>query len=221
MFKRLSIAFVLAASLVLGLSHATLAQTSAYSFTTVPISYDSQLSLGFDFTTNSAVTVSALGYYDYGNDGFLTDHTVGIFDLNGNLLTSTTLLAGTGDPLVNGFRYQAITPITLAAGQTYTAAATTGGPSDPWAYGNFAAGIDGFSTDPAITIASGASRFLYQPDNILRDPTNTIYYTLYAGPNFEIAPPSDVTPEASSLVLFSGPALFGGLCLLRRRLRRS
>ena len=59
------------------------------------------------------MTVSAFGYFDEGNDGFLTDHTVGIFDSAGNLLGSTTLLAGTGDPLINGFRYHAITPFTL------------------------------------------------------------------------------------------------------------
>ena len=160
----------------------------AMSFTSAITSSQSQLSLGWVFTTNSAVTVDALGYYDYQGDGFITPHTVGIFDSGGTLLISASLSAGTSDPLTGSFRYVSISPYTLTAGQTFVIAGTTEGPSDPWAYGNAPGSIQGFTVNPAISIGNNASRYLYQGDNILRDPPNPYIYTVYAGPNFQAVP---------------------------------
>ena len=107
----------------------------AYTFTSAPISYDTQLSLGFVFTANANFNVTSLGYYDDQGDGFLTPHEVGIFDSSGTLLASTTLAAGTSGALgPNDFRYQAITPLALVAGDTYTIAGLSPNISgnDPW-----------------------------------------------------------------------------------------
>src|SRR5471030_598588 len=70
-----------------------------YEFTSAQVATDSSLSLGFTFSTNSAVTVTSLGYYDDQLDGFATSHEVGIFNSLGNLLTSAFLSAGTGNSL--------------------------------------------------------------------------------------------------------------------------
>jgi Domain of unknown function (DUF4082)/Concanavalin A-like lectin/glucanases superfamily len=166
-----------------------------YGFTSVNGSYSqSQLSLGFVFTTTSAQTVIALGWFDPNsvgsNDtGFATPHTVRIFDSNGNLLGSLTLSAGTEDPLVGFFRYAKLTtPITLTANTTYVLAGTSGGPADAWTVSDF---VSGFTHDPAIyfgspTIpATDAALYLYQSDDMLRDPPNHFSdFIFYAGPNF-------------------------------------
>src|SRR5260221_8890567 len=210
------------------------ASASAYEFTLSDfVVFDSQLSLGFAFSTNQAVTVTRLGYFDAAptqhtgsqvpsqpgaGDGFVTPHEVGIFNSVGTLLTSTVLDAGTVDPLIGHFRYKSIAPITLAAGQSYTLAATTYGPYDPWAYGNgYGPGnsstIHGFTVDPAITIAPNAALFVYQGDNVLRDPGSHYNdYTLYAGPNFLAA--SGVPELSTWLMMIIG---FGGVCMVRAR----
>ena len=161
------------------------AQDAAYSFSTAPTSVQTPLSLGFLFTANQDLTIVSLGYYDDTAEGFVTAHTVGIFDSTGTLMVSATLDAGADAVLDGHFRYVDIDPITLAAGATYTAAATTG-QADPWAYGDRGSSLADFDVHPAITIADNASRFVYQSDDQLRLPTATFGYTVYAGPNFKI-----------------------------------
>jgi hypothetical protein len=172
-----------------------------YEFSSLFVSHDSQLSLGLVFTTNADVTVGALGYFDENGDGFLTPHTVGIFDGFGALLTSTTLAAGAGDVLDGHFRYHNISPLVLPAGNTYTLAATTGGPADGWAYGFSSALSTGLVVDPSISIAVDAARYFYQADDVLRDPHTGSGYTLYAGPDFEGAGTATAAPEPGSLGL--------------------
>src|SRR5262249_41879634 len=70
------------------------AQDAAYSFSTAPTSVQTPLSLGFLFTANQDLTIVSLGYYDDTAEGFVTAHTVGIFDSTGTLMVSATLDAG-------------------------------------------------------------------------------------------------------------------------------
>jgi hypothetical protein len=175
----------------------------AYSFQTAPVSYDDQLSLGFEFRTTQAVAVYALGYYDEGANGFSTPHEVGIFDSAGALLASAFLDSGTGDPLLGEFRYHNITPLYLPADQFFTIAATSGGPADGWAYGLEGTSITGFVTDPAIQISRHAGVFLYQSDDTLRDPSEHFGYTIYGGPNFLLEP----VPEPGTGILLGSVIL--------------
>lgn len=179
------------------------AMSTAYSFQTALVSYDTQLSFGFEFRTAEAVAVYALGYYDDGGDGFSTPHTVGIFDSGGTLLTSVLLGTGTADPLIGDFRYHDIAPLILPAGQSFTIAATSGGPADWWAYGAEGTSLTGFVTDPAIQISPFAGVFVYQSDDVLRDPTEHFKYTVYAGPNFLLTP----VPEPGTGILFGSVIL--------------
>ena len=179
---------------------------AAIEFTDAPVFHDTQLSLGFVFTTNQAIDITALGYYDEDGDGFQTNHEVGIFDSDGILLISTILSAGTGSPLEGHYRYNAVSPITLAANSTFTIAATTFGNADGWVYGNGDDDITGFVVDPSITVASDAARFLYQNDNVLRVPTDHFgNFTIYGGPNFKLtALDGGEVPEPASLMLTLG-----------------
>jgi len=185
-----------------------------FNFASAPTSTDLPLSLGIQFTANTEISVTSLGYYDFGGDGFLSSHVVGIFDSNGVLLGSTSLAAGTGATLVGDFRYQTIGPIILSEGETYVMAATTNGNLDPWAYGTPGTNITGFNVDPAITISPGAALFLYQADNILRDPTDSVGYTIYAGPNVM----GDAVPEPATGLLMGVPLL--AFFYLHQRSRR-
>jgi hypothetical protein len=202
-----------------GFAAGPLAADVAYQFTSAADGTGGTLSLGFVFTASTAVTIDALGYYS-GSGGFDTSHTVGIYNSSGTLLTSTSLSAGTADPLLDGFRYENIAPITLAAG-TYTLAATT---VNDWLYGNAYAAdggvtLTGFIVDPAITIGQNAARYVYQSSGtILQDPLSHFSnYTVYIGPNFSTTPVGNAVPEPTSAV---GICIAGGALLLIRRLRR-
>jgi len=192
------------------------ADVPAFDFDGAPTSLDSALSLGFSFTATAAATVTALGYYDDGGDGFATAHEVGIFDSNGNLLASADLSAGASDRLIGQFRYAGITPLTLAAGQNYVIAATTHGSADPWAYGNAYpadATVSNFHTTAPIAITANSALFLYQDDNNLRNPTEHYSnYTFYAGPNFLLG-----VPEPTSWALMLGGFGLMGAALRNRR----
>ncbi len=61
--------------------------------------------LGWQFTVSQSITVTALGAFDDSQDGLNESHDVGIWDSLGNSMGSTTVAAGTVDPLVNQFRY--------------------------------------------------------------------------------------------------------------------
>jgi hypothetical protein len=192
---------------------------AAVEFTDAFVAHDSQLSLGFVFTTNQEASVTALGYYDENKDGFLTNHEVGIFDSNGTLLVSAILEAGSGATLDGHYRYKTVTPINLAANETFVVVGTTYGFPDGWAFGS-SSSLIGFVVDPRITVPSDAARFIYQNDNVLRVPTEHFGdFTIYGGPNFVLGNPvSGEVPEPATLTLtLAGVA--GALLFSRRTAR--
>ena len=101
--------------------------------------------VGWRFTANSNVFVDSLGMFDHLNDGFQTPSNVGLWDIGGTLLASTTV--NSGDSLVNGFRYSTISPVPLSSGQDYVVAGTLDGDVDGDEYVSAA----NASTIPEIT----------------------------------------------------------------------
>ena len=192
---------------------------AAIEFADASVVHDSQLSLGFVFTTNQEVSVTALGYYDENQDGFLTNHEVGIFDSNGTLLISTVLDAGSGTSLVGHYRYKTVTPITLAANSSFVVVGTTFGLPDGWAYGS-SSSITDFVVDSRISVPSDAARFIYQDDNVLRVPTEQFGgFTIYGGPNFLLGTSAGgEVPEPATLSLTL--ASVAGILLMSRRTAR-
>ena len=166
-------------------------------------------SLGFEFTANSSITVTHLGFYDDGGNGFAGDHEVGIWDTAGNLLASGTVVAG--DTLIDSFRYTAIAPLVLSAGTNYIIAAVTGAE-------NYYFGAP-VTTPPEVTYITdryasdtlGSGLLDFPEDSDALTPANAGYF----GPNFQFD--AAAVPEPMSMAIWGLGAvgLFGV-----RRLRR-
>jgi hypothetical protein len=77
---------------------------------------------GWRFTVDAPLELTHIGLYDWGADGFQADYPIGIWSENGTLLNTIVMPAGSGAPLVNGFRYlDAPGPsVVFSPGQTYT-----------------------------------------------------------------------------------------------------
>jgi len=82
------------------------------------------MTVGWSFSIGSQdVQVTALGIYDDLADGLADAHAVGIWTNGGTLLAEVTVPSGTTATLVGSYRYTPITPVTLAAGQTFVVGA--------------------------------------------------------------------------------------------------
>ena len=81
--------------------------------------------IGWIFDANQTLVVGKLGVWDFGADGLLASHQVGIWTSAGTLLGSTIVQSGVASPLAGPvaedgrFRYQAVSPIHLNAGSRY------------------------------------------------------------------------------------------------------
>lgn len=165
-------------------------------------------SLGYEFTVNSAINVTHLGFFDYEENGFGTSHDVGIYTSTGTLLASTTVTSA--DPIENLFRYHALSSsLALAAGQNYVIVGTTGADDYVWDQPTF-------STAPEITFVKN----MYILSSVLAfpDTTDPSISNGYFGPNFKFENAGPVVPEPSALISGAIAGLIG-LGVARRRRR--
>jgi hypothetical protein len=162
-------------------------------------------SFGYAFTLSSPVTVTNLGLFDDGDDGLIESHAVTIWTSTGTQLVQTTIPAGTGGTLIDGFRYVSIAPFTLAAGPYTIAGFYTSG------VGNFG---DLFASGQSITSAPGVSYVGSRSEEGFVFPTGDTgdFPNAYFGPNFQFT-----VPDSGSTVSLLGFVLLG-LASLRRKL---
>jgi hypothetical protein len=205
--------FGVVATLLLCACMASAGSSPAVSFTSVNTNFtNGTWSLGWQFTTNAAVDVTALGFYDAGLTGgsqglagCVGCGQVGIYNSTGTLLV--TGLVTTLGTLVGDFYYVNVPLTLLAPGQTYFVVAETGNAQYTW-------NPNGFSANPDINFVKDA--YVFSP--VLAFPTSSSGVTGWFGANFLFNPVA--TPEPSSLMMMgSGLALMGPW--LRRRLTRS
>jgi Domain of unknown function (DUF4082)/PEP-CTERM motif len=221
MTKIRSIYIASVVSLLLGAAHLR-ADVPMVDFTSVNLSNNftnGAWSLGWSFTTNISISIPALGYYN----ASLTSDTavglssgcncgeVGIFNSAGDLLASAQVTSS--DPVIGFFNYQAISPLQLAAGQTYYILAETGSSDYTW-------DVNGLTVSPNITFDGdayiGSSTLAFGTSS---EGINAAQGGGFFGPNFLDSPASASAPEPSSLLLFGTVSLatVGALRLRRRR----
>jgi hypothetical protein len=205
-----------AVSLLLGAAHLR-ADVPMVDFTSVTNNFtDGAWSLGWSFTTNISISVSALGYYNASLTGGLSGLSsgcncgdVGIFNSAGDLLASGEVTSS--DPVIGFFNYQAITPLELAGRQTYYILAETGSSDYTW-------DVNGMTVSPNITFDDDA----YIQSSTLAFGTSSEGTPAggFFGPNFLDSPASASAPEPGSLLLF-GTVSLATLGALRHRRKRS
>jgi PEP-CTERM motif len=176
--------------------------TSVVNPTAYPNGDNQDWSLGWSFSTTGE-TLTSLGYND---DGFNSDHQVGVFDASFNLLASATVTGAS--TLDNGYRYtNLVTPLVLAAG-VYYLSGTTLGLNDGWTYQ-----ADSFTTNAATTYLG--SYYTGGGGGFLNAPTTFAEGRQYLEVNFNGGGSGTPEPQAWALMLL-GFGLTG--YALRRRI---
>jgi hypothetical protein len=174
--------------------------------TKVPEGSGVDATIGWEFSLDTSVTVTALGVYQNLAGGLQGGHVVGIFrDSDQALMGYESIPAGTSGYLENGFQFMDLnTPFDLAAG-SYTVAETTPSAFDP-DNDTFFSLVTGLTTDPDVTFITSART--YSPG--FNYPTALGGFNDgYFGPNFIFTVDAPSAPE---------PATWGclgaGLCVL-------
>jgi len=161
----------------------------------------------FDVTEPLGIMVTHLSFFDHLADGLAESHDVGLWDSAGTLLASTTISAGTVNPLdaTGKFRTTAIAPTFLAAGDDYVVGAVfLVGSGDLQAIS-----MTGLTMGTGLTY--GETRFNNNGVPSLSFPTNTISQIGLPGGSFQYGP----VPEPATFV-----AVGLGLAALALRRRK-
>ena len=167
---------------------------------------------GWQFTVNEPITITHLGLYDdYTANGFWIDHPIGLWRLSDSvLLASETMSAGTGDTLIDHFRYIDVPDVALDVGEDYVIGVYSAS-CDPPNADRVILNADDLQVDAAIDIVVRrwdiAGQF-QMPANIYEwDPYGGEPYAPdFFGPNFQFI------PEPATIGLLALGAIF-----LRRR----
>jgi hypothetical protein len=149
------------------------------------------LVMGWEFTPTQSIEVTALGWFDHEQDGFLNGpHEVGLFRVSDEALLVSASIASTS-VLVGNFRYEDVAATVLLGGSAYVVAGV-----DPAGFTDRYPVLPDFATDlnehPNLTVVQ--ERIL--ESGILAFPTTTSPGGP-VGANFQFVLPE---PSASLLV---------------------
>lgn len=174
---------------------------------------DNNYTFGWAFSTTSQISLTALGYFDRGEDGLVTSHDVGVWNSDGVLVASATVDAGTSSALDGHFRYTSIAPVTLAAGHYRIGGVHIGDSSGlgDW-YGYSPTSV---VYGPEITFHGNQLRYTGE-STTLTDPTSTgKALGGYFGGNFKYT--MSEVPTPSSVAALIGMGLMGLIATRKRR----
>jgi hypothetical protein len=178
--------------------------TPALSFTGAANFGAPEGTFGWSFTLSNTITVTELGYFDFGGNGLSDAHDVGIWTSSGTLLVSATVPAGTAGTLNGDFRYVLVAATLLAPGDYVIGGFTPADSGDPVAVQ--AATIttaSGISYDASRSI--GGSSLTFPIGDTSGQPNS------YFGPNFIFVP----EPTTTALLLLGSSGSI--VAWLRRR----
>lgn len=165
--------------------------------------------VGWAFSLNQSITVSQLGFNDVTPaDPLTVAHLVGLWDSAGNLLASIMIQPGSN--LINGFRYEAIAPIVLAAGQTYILGAFYA--ADNTTADGYVTGATSATFDPVLNFL-GPRR---DPDGA---QTGLVFPSVVSAGNGRFGPNMlfTVVPEPATYALLGAGLTIVGIRFRRRR----
>jgi hypothetical protein len=166
---------------------------------------------GWIFSVNTPITVTSLGVYDENSDGLSISHDVGIYRQSDQLLLgSTTVPSGTAGTLLDTFRFESVSPFSLATGTYVIVMTMPQGTSDLQV-----ADATTFTTASEITYINSA----FDSGSALAFP-NPAFNGAFApgmfGPNFTFSDSSVPEPSTYSALGLGLTALL----LLARRAKR-
>lgn len=157
---------------------------------------------GFRFQSSAPILVTALGYYDRNQDGLTLSHPVGIYDTATQVLLAQTTV-GPSSSLDGLFRYNAITPLSLAVSQSYTVVGFhPGSTTQDLAASN----PSGLSLSSGLTLQG----YFFNLNPSLSFTTTNGDPSRFFGPNFQFQPAVAVVPVPASQTLL-GLGLLGVL----------
>ncbi|MEH2092953.1 MAG: DUF4082 domain-containing protein [Nostoc sp.] len=164
--------------------------------------------IGWSFTANDNLSVTALGFYDQTPGNPLSQsHLVGLWTSDGNLLASTTVQ--TTSPLTGSFRYEDITSVNLLAGISYVIGAAITSP-----FSDFYTIPGVVNTAPEITLTRSARNGTSQGFSF---PSTLTAGNGRIGPNFKFDVVTQAVPEPTSLIGILGLGAFGITSLRKRK----
>jgi hypothetical protein len=212
-FTRLARAGAVAASMFAAAGLSNMAQAvpaiSVTNTTANSLGAGQTFTLGYQFTTDQSISVSALGVFDSDQDGLVDSYPVAIWNSSGAQVASGIVASGTSEPLVAQFRYQTVSSVTLSPG-TYQIGALYTTSDDGVLFPGF---TTGFSTAAPVAFVQNAFAF----GSTLADPINsTSALPSFVGPNFQFD--AAATPEPASIAVIGAGLV--ALVAVRRRHKR-
>ena len=140
---------------------------------------------GLEFVPWVDIEVSALGYYDHGQDGLRNDHKVVIWDYHGVKTVTPTVIVTSASDLDGQFRYEPIAPVVLKAGTSYVVAFLGDMDGDP-------------GTHPKEVVWAPEIRYVgwHERDNSWGFPS-TLWNYLDVSGNFKFLPVPAASPSSA------------------------
>ena len=201
---------VAAAGMFLAMMASATTIDPAFEFDTPTFSanFGDDYNFGISFFANQDLQVDALAYYDDGPS--TSSHSVALFRMDGTKIAETVV--NVNDTLLGNFRYSAISPILLQAGELYRIIGNSTGDNFTW-------GVNNFIVNPMLTYmgysysaANGTMAEFDVDASTGRNMEEAVW-----GPSLSVRAVSTEVPEPTSYLLMVMGALMLAVTAQRKK----